>query len=99
MMNQEEITLEVQRLKEYYNPSLIGEKTDNLRISAALNLGINQSRTARNLLNSRISNLENLQRDQRKFDVTRNQQIAKSFACFIMFLIGAPIGAIIKKEA
>ncbi len=97
MMNQEEITLEVQRLKEYYNPSLIGEKTDNLRISAALNLGINQSRTARNLLNSRISNLENLQRDQRKFDVTRNQQIAKSFACFIMFLIGAPIGAIIKK--
>ena len=41
--------------------------------------------------------MANLERDQRKFLVTKNQQIARSFACLIMFLIGAPIGAIIKK--
>lgn len=92
-----DIQKEVKRLEEYYVPTSSEVKIDNSRMSSALNFGINQSRTARNLLNSRITSLENIQRDQRKFEVTRNQQIAKSFACLIMFLIGAPIGAIIKK--
>lgn len=70
---------------------------DNTKVSAALNHGINRSRQARNLLNSRITTLETVKRDQRKFVVTKNQQIARSLACLVMFLIGAPIGAIIKK--
>lgn len=70
---------------------------DNLKITSAIDHGANNARTTRNILNSRMITLENEQRDQRKFIVTKNQQIARSMACLIMFLIGAPIGAIIKK--
>lgn len=70
---------------------------DNTRLSNALSYGVNKSRSARNVLNSRVIALESVKRDQRKFVVTKNQQMARSLACLIMFLIGAPIGAIIKK--
>ena len=86
----------MKRFYEYYNPSDPSVK-DNTRMSSALNFGINKSRSAQNLLKSRIVSLESVKRDQRKFVVTKNQQIARSLACLIMFLIGAPIGAIIKK--
>ena len=85
----------LERLEEYYEPSKANP--DNLRITTAINYSVNNTRTARNILNSRITTLKNVQRDQRKFRVTKNQQIARSMACLIMFLIGAPIGAIIKK--
>lgn len=84
------------RFYEYYNPSDPSIR-DNTRMSSALNFGINKSRSAQNLLKSRIVSLDSVKRDQRKFVVTKNQQIARSLACLIMFLIGAPIGAIIKK--
>lgn len=57
----------------------------------------NNSRTTRNQLNNNIATLKSIQRDRNKYIVTKNQQVARSFSCLIMFLIGAPIGAIIKK--
>lgn len=86
----------MKRFYEYYEPS-DPSRRDNTRLSNALNFGINKSRSAQNLLKSRIVALESVKRDQRKFVVTKNQQLARSLACLIMFLIGAPIGAIIKK--
>lgn len=80
----------MRRFDSYY-------KGDGTRLSNALTYGVNKSRSARNVLNSRVVALEAVKRDQRKFIVTQNQQIARSFACLFMFLIGAPIGAIIKK--
>lgn len=73
------------------------KNASNTKEISALSHGINNSRTMRNLLKNRASSLEALKRDQRKFLVTKNQQVARSLACMIMFLIGAPIGAIIKK--
>lgn len=70
---------------------------NNTKEISALSHGVNNSRTMRNLLKNRATSLESLKRDQRKFLVTKNQQMARSLACLIMFLIGAPIGAIIKK--
>ncbi len=90
----EHFVANMKRFEEYYSTETAN---DNGKLSNALSFGINRSRSARNLLNSRITTLENLKRDQRKFVVTENQQMARSFACLIMFLIGAPIGAIIKK--
>lgn len=87
----------MKRFEEYYEPTGPNAQKDNTKTSNALNFGINRSRSARNLLNSRITTLETVKRDQRKFVVTKNQQVARSLACLIMFLIGAPIGAIIKK--
>lgn len=70
---------------------------NNTKMTTAINQGVTNSRTMRTLLKSRMNNLETLKRDQRKFLVTKNQQMSRSLACLIMFLIGAPIGAIIKK--
>lgn len=70
---------------------------NNTKVISAVTHGINNSRTMRNLLKNRATSMDSLKRDQRKFLVTKNQQVARSFACMIMFLIGAPIGAIIKK--
>ena len=86
----------MEKLDEYYYKSRLSN-ADNLKILTAIQYGANNSRTTRNILNSRMITLDNVQRDQRKFIVTKNQQISRSLACLIMFLIGAPIGAIIKK--
>ena len=66
-------------------------------MSKALVQAQNSTRTTRNNLNNNIGALKSIRRDRNKFIVTKNQQIARSFSCLIMFLIGAPIGAIIKK--
>ena len=73
------------------------ENFNNTKLITAITQGINNSRTMRNLLKNRINSIKTMERDQRKFRVTKNQQMSRSLACLIMFLIGAPIGAIIKK--
>jgi len=85
-------------LKQYERA--FDESTPNFnqtKLVTAISQGINNSRTMRNLLNNRINSINTMERDQRKFLVTKNQQMSRSLACLIMFLIGAPIGAIIKK--
>lgn len=87
-----------QNLEKFYK--MFNDSTgaaNNTKVISALSHGINNSRTMRNLLNTRSATIDGLKRDQRKFLVTKNQQVARSLACMIMFLIGAPIGAIIKK--
>lgn len=87
--------LNLKRFDTYY--SLDGPGSNNIRLNAAISYGVNQSRTLRNLISTRVKTLQTIQRDQRKFMITRNQQLSRSFACLVMFLIGAPLGAIIKK--
>ncbi|WP_339697177.1 LptF/LptG family permease [uncultured Roseivirga sp.] len=58
---------------------------------------LNSARSSNATIKANISTLATVQRDKNKFKVTRAQQISRSFACLVMFLIGAPIGAIIKK--
>lgn len=87
-----------ENLAKFYNTfNDTSKNANNTKEISALSHGINNSRTMRNLLKNRAGSLESLKRDQRKFLVTKNQQMARSLACLIMFLIGAPIGAIIKK--
>ncbi len=87
--------LNLERFDTYY--ALDGPGSNNIRLNAAISYGVNQSRTLRNLISTREKTLQTVRRDQRKFMVTRNQQLSRSFACLVMFLIGAPLGAIIKK--
>ena len=85
----------LEQFEEYY--SLTSESSNNIRMRSAIGYAINQSRTLRSLIDTRNKTIKGIQRDQRKFMTTRNQQLARSFACLVMFLIGAPLGAIIKK--
>lgn len=93
---EEQLERAIEKLEEHYYTSDVNNP-DNLNLVSAISSAANNARTTRNILNSRMVTLKNVQRDQRKFIITKNQQAARSLACLIMFLIGAPIGAIIKK--
>lgn len=78
----------------YYDTERGGLPTNNV---IALNWAVSKTRSSKNLVTSRDTTIKGVERDQRKYRITKNQQLAKSLACLVMFLIGAPIGAIIKK--
>jgi len=84
-----------QKYEDYFDVDIPGGSP--LRMQTALNFGINQARSSRNLIETRNKTIETVNSYKRKYILTRNQQLARSFACMVMFLIGAPIGAIIKK--
>ena len=86
----------IKAFREYYDTS-DSAYYDKMRYSNSINNGITNMRTAKNRLTTILRTVESVERDQRKFIITRNQQLSRSFACLIMFLIGAPIGSIIKK--
>lgn len=55
---------------------------------------------ARNLKNNFTTNknqIDALQREFRRFQISWFQKYTQAVACFVMFMIGAPLGAIIKK--
>jgi lipopolysaccharide export system permease protein len=68
-----------------------------IRRTSIMNTAVSNARSNTATFKASISTIDTIERDRDKFKVTRSQQIARSFACLIMFLIGAPIGAIIKK--
>lgn len=58
---------------------------------------VNKARVVKSHLSSNLSSLEIYDVDQRVFLIQWHKILASSFACIAMFLIGAPLGAIIKK--
>jgi lipopolysaccharide export system permease protein len=56
--------------------------------------------TARNIKNNFTTNkneVDTLAREFRRFQISWYQKYTQAIACFVMFMIGAPLGAIIKK--
>lgn len=84
-----------ERFQEYY--SLDINPGNNIKMNSSISYAINQTRTARNYVETRFKTIDQVESGKRHFVLTLNQQVARSFACLVMFLIGAPIGAIIKK--
>lgn len=58
---------------------------------------LSQARSIKSQLGSINSNLKALQLNHNKFSVEKYKKYSQAFACIVMFLIGAPLGAIIKK--
>jgi lipopolysaccharide export system permease protein len=56
-----------------------------------------KARMVKSQLSSNLSSLDIYTVDQRVFRIQWHKILASSFACIAMFLIGAPLGAIIKK--
>ena len=63
----------------------------------AATIGLNNARTIKNNFNTKLSQIDNLEREYRRFLIAWYQKYTTAFACFVMFMIGAPLGAIIKK--
>ena len=58
---------------------------------------LSQARSIKSQLGSINTNLRSLQLNHNKFSVEKYKKYSQAFACIVMFLIGAPLGAIIKK--
>ncbi len=71
----------------------IEEPASNVVYSKALS----RARTIRNAVSSRIRRQDDLARQARDFSVEFLKKFTLAFACISMFLIGAPLGSIIKR--
>lgn len=66
-------------------------------IPRAATVAMNNARTIKNNFSTKLVQIENLQREYRRFQIAWFQKYTTALACIVMFLIGAPLGAIIKK--
>ena len=64
---------------------------------SAVSMALNNSRSLKNNFSIRKTEIDNYERHYRRFQIAWYQKYTQAFACFAMFLIGAPLGAIIKK--
>lgn len=65
--------------------------------SRAATVGMNNARTIKNNFSTKLTQIDALEREFRRFEIAWYQKYTTAFACIVMFLIGAPLGAIIKK--
>ncbi len=66
-------------------------------ISNAYTLALNNARNLKNSFNVKMSQVDGQEREFRRYEIAWYQKYSQAVACFVMFLIGAPLGAIIKK--
>lgn len=65
--------------------------------SRALQSGLNIARQTKSKIQAADNRLKKLKREQNIYEIQWHKILANSAACIIMFLIGAPLGAIIKR--
>jgi lipopolysaccharide export system permease protein len=87
--------------KRTYSDSAIAAKIDSLFLlqpsKPHYENAANKARTAKTQLTANLSAMEDYVSDRRVFLIQWHKILASSLACVAMFLIGAPLGAIIKK--
>ncbi|MFB9862123.1 LptF/LptG family permease [Rufibacter immobilis] len=60
-------------------------------------MAANAARNVKSFTSSYASRLTTIQRERNNYEIEIYRKFTQAFACFIMFLIGAPLGAIIRK--
>ena len=65
--------------------------------SRGATVAMNNARSIKNNFSTKLAQIDNLEREYRRFQIVWYQKYTTAFACIVMFLIGAPLGAIIKK--
>lgn len=58
---------------------------------------IEKARTAKSQIGAEAERLFNSEHNLRKYEIEKHKKFAQAFACLVMFLVGAPLGSIIKK--
>ncbi|MFL5728015.1 MAG: LptF/LptG family permease, partial [Cytophagaceae bacterium] len=81
------------------NNVAINEKKNYTKpeVSIILNRAANQARTVKAYTTSHIERMNFLRQDANDFEIEMHRKYTQSIACLILFLIGAPLGAIIRK--
>lgn len=70
---------------------------DNSTLASAISIAASNLNNLKNYTNSYNERLLNLRKEYHVFDVEVHRKFTQSIACIVLFLIGAPLGAIIKK--
>ncbi|MEM6736161.1 MAG: LptF/LptG family permease [Bacteroidota bacterium] len=83
-------TLTFSNLRKYLVLQKVKEKM-------IFNNALNKARNVKANISSTKSRVYNLQKNVNLYTLERDKKYAMSLACIIMFMIGAPLGAIIKK--
>jgi lipopolysaccharide export system permease protein len=88
--------------KEILTDSLAIARVDSVmlssyNISKVLSHSTGQARFVKNNISVQVSKIENVMKEYYVNDVERVKKYSMAVSCLIMFLIGAPLGAIIKK--
>ncbi len=87
--------------KKYLTEAELQAKVDTLFNAEAtkemFDNAANKARSAKTRLTDTASEIKSLATDRRVFQIQWHKILASSLACIAMFLIGAPLGAIIKK--
>jgi len=65
--------------------------------SQILKYALNMSRNFKVNINGIVLRIENVEIDRARYVIEKHKKYSQAFACIVMFLIGAPLGAIIKK--
>lgn len=65
--------------------------------SNAVTMALNNARNLKNNFNVKTAQIDSHDREFRRYEIAWYQKYTQAFACFVMFMIGAPLGAIIKK--
>ena len=65
--------------------------------SRAASIALNTARTLKNNFSNNFTRLDGFERESRRWEIAWYQKYTQAFACVVMFMIGAPLGAIIKK--
>ena len=63
----------------------------------AASMALNTARTLKNNFSTNYTRLDGLEREARRWEIAWYQKYTQAVACLVMFMIGAPLGAIIKK--
>jgi lipopolysaccharide export system permease protein len=104
-----ETNKDVDPLKKEISPNILTEFSPEMKakmdtiisnsgyIPRAATIAMNNARTIKNNFSTKLVQIENLQREYRRFQIAWFQKYTTALACIVMFLIGAPLGAIIKK--
>jgi lipopolysaccharide export system permease protein len=66
-------------------------------ITNAITMALNNSRNLKNSFDVKKNQYEGNLREFRRYEIAWYQKYSQAIACFMMFLIGAPLGSIIKK--
>ncbi len=72
-------------------------KTKNNATRSVFKSARTQSRNIQNTLNAMLSRTHATKKEQNKYEISKFKMFSQAVACIVMFLIGAPLGAIIKK--
>ncbi|NJW51363.1 LptF/LptG family permease [Salinimicrobium oceani] len=70
---------------------------ETYRASQILNLALGSVTQAKTVLNAKQSELNQAAKRLNKFEIALHEKYVLAFACVILFFVGAPLGAIIRK--